>query len=347
MIGRNDLCYCGSGKKYKKCCEGKAQVSVEQVHFKELEQILLNFYKNYPEKKDLQHFITHVKTWHTGLDDFLGKELIETIALDDFLFNKRLDIWENYIKRTSKKLIRPTTIELVEKWLQPTIFVGQIEDVTEQFFQAKCSLTGDTIYIRRESDNEITVGMYVFAFLLQDSISENHYLASSTLIFFPDGFGYAFKSFFERFANGSVQQALKDDLISLWIHLGTESEKEEDAEVEDVAEDEIEVEVEDVIEDEFSPYETEVLTQTKQFLTEHQIKSNQLIDIVKDYLVNEKPKARKTETIAAGAIRFGQERGFFGDITFTVKDIANYFNVSPSSLNKYYQELTQYNTVLV
>ena len=24
-IGRNELCLCGSGKKYKNCCEGKAQ----------------------------------------------------------------------------------------------------------------------------------------------------------------------------------------------------------------------------------------------------------------------------------------------------------------------------------
>lgn len=326
MIGRNDLCYCGSGKKYKKCCEGKAQTSLEQVHFKELEQILLNFYKNYPERKDLQQFLSHVKDWHDGLDDYLGKELIETIALDDFLFNKRIDIWENYIKRSSKKIIRPSTLKLVEKWLNPTIFVGQIIDVTEQFFEAKCLITGNTIYIRRESNNEITIGMFVFAFLLQDSISENHYLASSTLIFFPEDFGHAFQSYLKRFENGSVHQALKDNLISFWIHLGAESEKEEE---------------------EFTPYEMEVITQTKQFLTENNVASEQLIEIVKDYLVSEKPNARKTATIAAGAIRFGQERGFFGDITFTIKDIATYFNVSPSSLNKYYQEIKQYNTVLI
>lgn len=326
MIGRNDLCYCGSGRKYKKCCEGKAQTTLEQVHFNELEQILLNFYKHYPERKDLQQFLTHVKYWHDGLDNYLGKELIETIALDDFLFNKRFDIWENYIKRTSKKLIRPSTIKIVEKWLQPTIFVGQIEGVSEQFFEAKCLITGNTIYIRRESNNEIMIGMFVFAFLLQDSISENHYLASSTLIFFPDDFGHAFKSFLKRFENGSTQQALKEELLTFWIHLGTESEKEET---------------------EFTPYEMEVITQTKQFLTENNVISEQLIEIVKDYLVNEKPNARKTATIAAGAIRFGQERGFFGDITFTIKDIATYFNVSPASLNKYYQEIKQYNTVLI
>jgi uncharacterized protein YecA (UPF0149 family) len=26
QLGRNDLCLCGSGKKYKKCCLGKARI---------------------------------------------------------------------------------------------------------------------------------------------------------------------------------------------------------------------------------------------------------------------------------------------------------------------------------
>lgn len=326
MIGRNDLCFCGSGKKYKKCCEGKSQLSLEQVHFKELEQILLNFYKNYPERKDLPPFFAHVKEWLGKLDNYLGKELIETIALDDYFFNKRNDIWENYIKRTSKKLLRPTTIQIVNNWIQPTIFIGQIEQVTEQFFQAKDSLNGKTIYIRRESDNEIITGMYVFAFLLQDSISEDHYLASSTLIFFPEIFGHAFQTFFNQFENGCIEQELKEDLIRLWIHLAKESEKE------------------DI---EFSPFEKEVLHYTKQFLSDKNVQSEQLIDLVKDFLIHEKPKARKTAAIAAGAIRFAQERGLFENITFTVKEIAHYFDVSPASLNKYYQEMTQYNNVLI
>jgi hypothetical protein len=30
-VGRNDLCSCGSGKKYKKCCEAKAERSMGQT----------------------------------------------------------------------------------------------------------------------------------------------------------------------------------------------------------------------------------------------------------------------------------------------------------------------------
>lgn len=30
-IGRNDMCPCGSGKKYKKCCLGKETSAVESI----------------------------------------------------------------------------------------------------------------------------------------------------------------------------------------------------------------------------------------------------------------------------------------------------------------------------
>ncbi len=30
-VGRNDLCSCGSGKKYKKCCESKGERSMGQM----------------------------------------------------------------------------------------------------------------------------------------------------------------------------------------------------------------------------------------------------------------------------------------------------------------------------
>ncbi len=39
MIGRNDPCPCGSGKKYKKCCLTKTKVvSAEEFHYQRLSE---------------------------------------------------------------------------------------------------------------------------------------------------------------------------------------------------------------------------------------------------------------------------------------------------------------------
>ena len=58
--------------------------------------------------------------------------------------------------------------------------------------------------------------------------------------------------------------------------------------------------------------------------------------------MEQQPNARKEVAIAAGAIRFGQENGLFEPFNMTIKEIAETFEVSTSSLNKYYNEITEY-----
>ena len=57
MVGRNDPCPCGSGKKYKKCCESKETFSIEEAQAEELERILQTFYEEYPERRDVSEYL--------------------------------------------------------------------------------------------------------------------------------------------------------------------------------------------------------------------------------------------------------------------------------------------------
>lgn len=327
MIGRNDPCLCGSGKKYKKCCEGKQQVTTEQVFLDEIEQVLQTFYNVYPEKKDIKDYIDIVNDWSPKLESHLQRELIEAVSLDDFFFHKRADIWSNYIKRTMKKMIRPKMVELLNSWDQPAMFIGEVVEIEENYFKAIHALTKEELFIRRESNRVIPEGMQVFSFLLPDgSEKENHYLAVSTLIFFPTNYKQAFENFANQFdsANHTVEQYLKDHHLNFWIGLVDSGYSGE----------------------EYTSFEIEVVEQTKQFLDEKNIEAQQLLVSLEDYLVEKKPKARKPAAIAAGAIRYAQERDLLNGATFTVKEIAESFGVSSSSLNKYYQELLEYDTVL-
>ena len=70
--------------------------------------------------------------------------------------------------------------------------------------------------------------------------------------------------------------------------------------------------------------------------------SEKLVEIIEDYLVEQQPNARKDVAIAAGAIRFGQENSLFEPLNMTIKEIAEWFEVSTSSLNKYYNDLNAY-----
>lgn len=327
MVGRNDPCTCGSGKKYKKCCEGKQQVTTEKVFLEEIEQVLQTFYNVYPEKKDIKDYLDRVKHWSPMLESRLQRELIEAVALDDFFFYQRLDIWTNYLKRTMKKMIRPTMINLLNQWNQPKMFIGEVVVVEEQYFKAKDTMTNKELFIRRESNRAIPEGMQIFAFLLPDGAEkEDHCLAVSTLIFFPQTYKQAFEDFAKTYKGNDqpIEKFLQENHLQFWINLVNSGYSGE----------------------EYTSFEMEVVELTKQFLNERDIEANQLLELLEDYLVVEKPKARKASAIAAGAIRFGQERGLLNGSTFTVKEIAESFAVSSSSLNKYYQELGEYKSVL-
>lgn len=322
MIGRNDPCLCGSGKKYKKCCEGKNQVTSQNVFQEEIENVLQTFYSNYPERKDIREFMELVRNWAPKLEKKLHKELVEAVALDEYFFHQRPDIWQNFLAKTAKKVLRPSMIELLKSWEQPIFFIGTVEDVKDDYFTAISALTGTTYHIQRESHKSIPLGMRVFAFLLPDgSNKENHVLAVSTLIFFHKEHAISFEQFTEAFKASRlpVEQFTKENHLLLWeglVENGYEGE-------------------------EFTPFEQEVVEQLKAFMVEKAINNESFVAMVEDYLVEKQPTARKAGAIAAGAVRFGQDNDLF-DQKFTVKEIGESFSVSPSSLNKYYQELNAF-----
>ncbi|MEG0260892.1 MAG: SEC-C metal-binding domain-containing protein [Lysinibacillus sp.] len=323
MIGRNDPCLCGSGKKYKKCCAGKQQISVETVSIDELERVLETFYNEYPERKDIQAYVDHVKAWQAKLDNFLQRELIEAIALDDFFFQQQPSIWTNYIIKAKKKVVRPSTLKVLENWVQPKLFIGTVTVVEENYFQATHVLTGESIYIRRENDKPIPEGMHVFAFTLPDGTNkEAHYLAVSTLIFFPHDHAKVFEQFTKAFHAKEItaDMYINAEHLSFWTLLVANGYRGE----------------------EFTNFESGVLAQVKDFLLKHERESLPLLELLEDYLIECQPSARKEAAIAAGAIRYGQENGLFESLSMTVKEIAENFTVSASSLTKYYQELVSY-----
>ncbi|WP_332651291.1 SEC-C domain-containing protein [Lysinibacillus sp. 54212] len=326
MIGRNDQCPCGSGKKYKKCCEGKQQVTVENVFNEEIENVLQTFYSAYPERKDVREYIQLVQAWSPKLQKQLQRELIEAVVLDEFFFHVRPDIWTNYLKRSMKRSVRPATVALLDSWVEPMMFIGKVVEVEDDYFKAVNLLTDEIFMVRRENNKPIPEGMQVFAFLLPDgSNKENHVLAVSTLIFFPADHANVFEKFSKIFKSQEkdAHTFLKENHLAFWTSLVDGGYAGE----------------------EFTTFEADVLEQTKRFLEERERNADRLMIVLEDYLIEQQPTARKAAAIAAGAIRFGQERALFEGKSFTVKEIAEHFGVSASSLNKYYQELLSYQAV--
>ncbi|MCZ2258323.1 YecA family protein [Sporosarcina sp. G11-34] len=324
MIGRNDPCLCGSGKKYKKCCESKQAVSIEEVQSEELERILQTFYEEYPERKDINEFMAVVKKWSGQLDTYYVEEMIEAIVLDEFFFHHKPEIWKGYLGKQQKKVIRPTVEKVLNTWRDPRIFIGEVVAVDDNYMSVKNIMEDETILLRRESEKPVPVGVHLYCFILPDGTSkENHYLAVSSLIFFPTDHSKVFEKFvaqFESQKEQSVSAFLKENEIAFWKLLGEDGYDG----------------------GEFTNFEAGVLQKAIEFLEKNDRDSEELLEIIEDFLVEKQPNARKDVAIAAGAIRFGQDNAFFESLDMTVKEIADWFGVSTSSLNRYYNDIITY-----
>ncbi|WP_432355682.1 YecA family protein [Sporosarcina sp. A2] len=320
MIGRNDPCPCGSGKKYKKCCESKEQLTMEVVQAEELERILQSFYDEYPKQKDFDSYRAFASQWKLPLSKFYMEEMVEAIALDEFFFQERTDIWEGFVQKQLKKLVRPSVIKVLESWSIPQTLLGQVVSSESSYLTVYDRLNNKTIQLRRESDKPVPEGVHLWCFTLPDGAEGN--LAVSTLIFFPVDQSLVFEEFVSEFANvdQDTETYMKTHSVDLWIKLAENGYEGE----------------------EFTNFEQGVLERIASFLEANDRESDTLMELVEDYLVEEQPNARKDVAIAAGAIRYGQELGLFESLELTVKAIADEFEVSPSSLNRYYNGIIEY-----
>lgn len=322
MIGRNDPCPCGSGKKYKKCCEKNELTTIATVKSEEIERTLQAFYDEYPKKKDFGDYREFALKWKQPLAASYNEEMIEAIALDEFFFHHRPDIWEGFVKKQLKKTIRPSVIRLLENWGTPATLLGQVKASDAETITVIDRLREKEVLLRKETGKPIPDGVHLWCFTLPEDKESGRLLAVSTLIFFPADQQQVFEEFVSRFSEQTdePESFMAAHAVSLWETLADNGYEGE----------------------EFTHFEQGVLSRMASFLEEHGRVSEQLLDLVEDYLVEEQPNARKDAAVAAGAVRYGMESGLIEPLDLTVKAIAESFDVSPSSLNRYYAGLKEY-----
>lgn len=323
MIGRNDLCSCQSGKKYKKCCGKNLDANVMYANQYEMEKILRNFYVKYPIRADFQQLLAE---WKTMLQPHYTTDLIRVIALNDYLFIRNSDVWSRYITHMQKQAVRPATQALLKKWTSPELFIGTIVATDDEFCHVAHIHTNQMIAIRLTNRHICNIGETIFACLLPDYSHEaSHYIVASTLAILPK----QYSSLLKKFQN---YHEIKQHYAGFWLDIATQNEasshKMEEKGVEQTSP--------------TSDFDLSILMQTQAFLENSKRDTHALIKMLERYLMEQQPSARKPVAIVAGAIRFGQQQALFEPLSMTVKELAAHFGVSTASVNKYYQEMVTY-----
>lgn len=155
-IGRNALCYCGSKKKYKKCCINKVE-PIDRFNLNNQSPIdLLNvFANNYSksEKNDLEPFF----------GEFESSELLKIFALLQVLpenhgKNIRLEIIQKQIILSNNERKNPVDLKRLKEFIKKKYPHNYQEDPSENLFtQNIMTPKGNMIIFSGLSENQIFI----------------------------------------------------------------------------------------------------------------------------------------------------------------------------------------------
>lgn len=168
---QNDLCACGSGKKFKRCCGNKTVVSLDLLIENELFEI----------QHDLLHFA--MKNYYEIIVDYLKKcfeefdipddamELFHFYACTWFISSVELEgktILEEYIDRHIHTYSRQRIKDILQSWKQVRPSVSMILDQGENhYLTVQDIFTKEVIQVKTlEEDHNVQNGGIILATIL-------------------------------------------------------------------------------------------------------------------------------------------------------------------------------------
>ena len=179
-IGRNDLCTCGSGKKYKNCCGKNSVVSIDSLIETDLQELQLNLLdyslKNYQD--EMEDYLEDCYDDVYIPDE--AYEMFHFFSLTWFITSVELEegsILEDFVDRISSKISRQRVKDILETWktAKPSVYNIQHQD-NHNFLTLEDIFTNVLHKVRvTEEDHIVETGGLVLGTILP---------AGSTSIFF-------------------------------------------------------------------------------------------------------------------------------------------------------------------
>jgi len=326
-IGRNDLCPCGSGKKYKNCCGKNNVITMESLVEKELTNLqvdLLSFaLENYEE--EVNDFIAD---WLEELD--IPEEALEMFyflilvwEITSFEIHGKT-ILEHYIDKKSSKLSRPRVKDILQLWKLAKPSIATIEDQNEnQLLTLKDIFTDEMENVKVLEDHPVETGGMVVGILLP---------AGETSIFFT--------SFID------IPAGLTEKAKQVVYQLFEESDESDPIEflsssypevlhllLFDLAPD-----LEDL--DWISPKHLEVAREFREYMenVEDDVIIRLGVHLWHQYCLRKNPKIIKT-TVYVAALRYLVDRFTPYGNWLTQSELAEEFGISSSSLSAKYRDM--------
>lgn len=333
MIGRNDPCPCGSGKKHKKCCLGKDDKPVEQLVDEELERILLSIYEQPPANSDMIELNSYRRQWEGKLGDHWDVNSIEGSLTEYFLFVVRQDLWKRHLVKVLNTPIRSAVRTVVETWQQPFVLFGKVKSEKNGFIEVEEILGDGTYYLEQEQDMPAYKDSIVFGGVLPDNRKhENGVYVITSLMFIKD-------------SNGSFEKEIEDLAESSGFKSSLDFYKEHMVDIFYAMLNRENSSVEELIENDLTRIQQEaleILEGKLQDLAFQEEIQELLKNITISYFLKESSNFRKPNIIGAAVFLVALELGMLGEYSSTNAEVAKLFDVSTASMTKHADKISEF-----
>lgn len=220
MIGRNDPCSCGSGKKYKKCCGSSGTDLVEMIVNEELDRILTGYFDHFPQGAEKEEMQVIMRKWVNQLSESWETVDIEEAAGEFYLFIDNNKGWRSYIGSQLEQVKREAVLEVLQEWDEPLMLLGEIIEIDPQFIYIQ-EVFGEKNYkMTRNEAMPADIGTLMFGVVLRDSRKGKDAIAPvSSMLFLAKWSKQTKKSLVElreASAEQTVEKFIKGQALSIY-----------------------------------------------------------------------------------------------------------------------------------
>ncbi|MGM9921099.1 MAG: SEC-C metal-binding domain-containing protein [Bhargavaea sp.] len=181
--GRNDPCPCGSGKKYKKCCGAeKDRKRLEREIDQGIGRVLEGFFAAHPTPSELQELTALRRDEGEVLASLHGEEEAGMIIGDLYFFQKRADIWNDYIRKAAETESRVKVRSVLENFLDPLLLALLVTDSDMRTVHTDDVLTGDRFHLAAGPSIRARAGDVLIGFFVRDSRADGRLLPLNSLV---------------------------------------------------------------------------------------------------------------------------------------------------------------------
>lgn len=349
-VGRNEPCPCGSGKKYKKCCENV--VNIDALVSQELDVLQAQLYdfiataQSAEMEESYHHYLSKMDLMQADPDIYEMAFVSWYGATQKDADGVRLI--ERFVDKQLSTVTRPQTAEVLESWKNVRVTAGTVEKLDDSTLRVGEAITEDTLIVT-EKFGKLEENSFFLGLLLPNG---EKYLPFAQYFIYPAIEKAAMELVKIRFEQGEFE-TLHDYLSGQYLEIADvgfvlySAEKKkagkaaatDKASVEsDAAKDSNDDSADSIegVEIWKTPEYNEAITSLQTFLTEKgedKKESELLVAVLEKYFYTERPTIRNPKIYSGAMVDMAKNIDEIS-IRHVQKELAEYFDVSANSISR-------------